>query len=704
MRLFSILSLSSLLVLNSHAQPATQTKLSLNMSNIIQAYGVNFYPPSNATAILDEQDLFGDPANGKGTSGCCKTAFEPTWTAEWYGPQLKPFFIIDLFQRYTLTSVWIYRGWGNYNLTVSVSDYPADPTQASNVFTWAFGHTDPGGQGYYAHNYSTNYPTGRYLSVSFSNPCGSSVLEMGVYGTVSSVPQLPTTIHPSTPTATSSTISAPLFSELLGTNGFALAGMDNVSSIVGSLREYNDWDWIENVQMENSFQPTYDVNFYLDDWYGNLSSLNIKNHQCMQKSAGWIHNHNNTEEGWKPLNDTILAIPLSAMNASYYTAVADHAYQVVARYGSKVVPDSNLQLASNQPRNSGLNTLTGLEIFNEVDGTWNGGRNGFFAPYEYAAMLSAAYDGHCSTMGPLMGGKNADPTFPIIHSGLAGLELAPDYFEAVRLWSISFRKDKQFPADVLNVHTYCRNPAGTIGVAPESCNIYNDLLRLCTYRDTYLPTLPIWLSEFGYDTVGGPSFSPGIGPYTPQDVQAMWLIRTVLLLARLVSPNGNACISRAHMYMLADVESTSGGVFATSGLLASSDFGYAPKVSWYYYSVFTKYLGSYTYTTMLPLDNTLPSYVMAQCFVNSATNSYGIILWSATSNATIINNADIPVSLSNCPVLNKGSQSITMIIPAVNQMKGNQTTLTPSTNGNNQVVSLTISEIPIMLFDGSIHE
>lgn len=699
--MFSFLPLlGSICVLVTHAQQP-QTKLSLNMSNIIQAYGVNFYPPSNATAVLDEQDLFGDPANGKGNSACCKTFFEPTWTAEWYGPQLTPMFIIDLFQPYTLTSIWTYRGWGTYNITVSVSNYPADPYQASDIFTWSFGHANPGGQGYYSHNYTTgNYPVGRYITVSFGNPCGSSFFELAIYGTVTDES---TSSSSSSSSFSLSTIPAAPLRELLGTNGFALAGMDNVSSIVGSLREYNDWDWIENIPEQNSFQPTYDVDFYLDYWYGNLTALGIKNHQCMQKSAGWIHNHNNTEEGWKPLNDTLLAIPLSAMNASYYTTVADHAYQVAARYGSKPVPDSNLQLASNQPRKSGLSTLTGLEVFNEVDGTWNGGRNGFFAPYEYAAMLSAAYDGHCNTMGPLMGAKNADPLFPVIHSGLAGLELAPDYFEAVRLWSISFRKDKKFPADVLNVHTYCRNTAGTIGVSPESCTIESDLLRLCAYRDTYLPGLPLWLSEFGYDTVGGPSFAPSIGPYKPQDVQAMWLIRTVLLLARLTSSSGNACISRAHMYMLADVESSSGGVFATSGLLASSDFGYAPKVSWYYYSVFTTYLGNYSYSSMVTLDNTVPSYVMAQCFINSLTNSYGLVVWSATSNATIVSQVNVPVSLTGCTVLKNGSTSVTMITPAVNQMHGNQTTVPTTTKGNNKIITIDISEIPVMLFDGSVH-
>jgi len=51
--------------------------------------------------------------------------------------------------------------------------------------------------------------------------------------------------------------------------------------------------------------------------------------------------------------------------------------------------------------------------------------------------------------------------------------------------------------------------------------------------------------------------SPAIGPYSSEVVQGQWLLRSVLAMARAgldASPYGNgACVSRATMYMLGDV-------------------------------------------------------------------------------------------------------------------------------------------------------
>lgn len=666
---------------------AQQTKISLSMQNAVHAYGVDWYPPSNASALLDEQQLAGDPAAGSG--GVPTTSWETTWDATWYcqpaSCQLAPFFFINLNGTYDITSIWAYRGYGHFNVSFQVTDYPANPSQSTGSGVFTVG--SPPGQGWISANF-TSPARGSYVNFQFSGPTGNSFYELVLYGT----PISPAAVVdlPVAPPA----LPLPPLRDLLGTNGFALDTMHNLSGIVGAIREYDDWDWTEHVQDQNAFQPTADNDFYLDWWYGNLTSvLHVDAHQCMQKSPAWLHNNTSNEEGWKPLTVEQLAIPFSAMNASYYSVVASHAYQVAARYGKVQVPLVNLKLAPNQPPATGLGSMSGLEVFNEVDGTWNGGRNGFFAPYEYAAMLSAAYDGHGGTMGPLMGAKAADPAFPVIHSGLAGVNV--DYIEGVRQWSMAYRADKKFPADFLNVHSYCRDPAGSRGVPPENCTLGDELLQLCSYRDAYLPGIPIWLSEFGYDTVGGPSVAPPVAGFSQQEVQAMWLIRTVLMLARLQSPiSGGACVSRAHMYMYADVESTSGGVFATSGLVASADFQYAPKVSFFYYSCFMTLFSSATFAGMVTVPG--QSDVYAQCFKDSVSGRYSLVVWSGTSTGATLPNVSVPVGLASCPVRTGTSTTMAWTIPAKDAMAGNVTAV-PVSGGTSAVV--TVTEVPCILSD-----
>ena len=97
-----------------------------------------------------------------------------------------------------------------------------------------------------------------------------------------------------------------------------------------------------------------------------------------------------------------------------------------------------------------------LRVFNEVNGFWNGGRGGYFTPYEYAAMLSAAYDGHAGALGPGYGARTADPSIKVAMSGLSAqtgiIGINFDYLEAMHLWVLHNRPNRDFPAQAINVH------------------------------------------------------------------------------------------------------------------------------------------------------------------------------------------------------------------------------------------------------------
>lgn len=59
------------------------------------------------------------------------------------------------------------------------------------------------------------------------------------------------------------------------------------------------------------------------------------------------------------------------------------------------------------------------------------GRKGYHSPVEYAAALSAFYDGHKGAMGPGYGVKTADPTMKVAMGGLVSIKL--DYLTTSEL-------------------------------------------------------------------------------------------------------------------------------------------------------------------------------------------------------------------------------------------------------------------------------
>jgi hypothetical protein len=438
--------------------------------------------------MFDEQDIAGDPAAGKG--GVCSIPWQSTWDSTYYGTQVHPFFILDLNATYSLTSVFAYRSWGTHNVSVIISHDGFSPSSPSALWVWAFGTLIPPGQGWINQSFASSPVSGRYVTVTADGPTGSGFLELVLYGTLTA---------PAPPPPPPLFIDVPPLSALLGANGFVWIPPENYTGIVGSIREYQDADWSEHTANESAFQPI-SIGFFLDDWYGNASTRGVGVHQCSQKSPQWVHgtsSNSSAEMAWKPLTDAQFATPLAASVASSYWVPADHAFQVGARYGRTPVPLGQLKLAPGQPPKTALGILDWFEPMNEVDGTWNDGRNGFYASVEYAAHLSAAYDGHGGSMGAGMGILAADPTMRVATSGLAGFDTAADYFETMRLWSVAHRPAGDFPAHALNVHHYSQNAAATAGISPEDDRLAEKLAALCAYRDAALPGKQVWLSEFG---------------------------------------------------------------------------------------------------------------------------------------------------------------------------------------------------------------
>ena len=440
----------------------------------------------------------------------------------------------------------------------------------------------------------------------------------------------------------------------------------------------------------------------MDEVYGNATKYNLNWHQCLQQTPGWIHNWNQSEDNWKPINDSIYFKKYSTIDPNSYIMIADHIWQVTARYGRNKINDSLLKLAPNksmwdstpQPRLSGMNLLKWVEIYNEPNCWWKD-RDIFFNAQEQAAMQSAAYDGHCGTMPKTVGVKNADPTMNVSLGAIANQTVIGKYiyiciyiyiksqklnyidrWQSTVWWAKQFRNSslcfKTFPAEAINVHFYAQNNELTAGISPEDYNVYENMLELAQFRDKNIPDVQLWVTEYGYDTNKASKYhAPSIGKFNSEQVQGMWIMRTILSMSA-------ANIQRAHQFMWADVQTNSTGPYATSGLVTNP--GYNPKDSyWYFTSMYRTLKNAY--------------FVNRQC--NKTTNiciqTYNIInkkayvLWCPSSSDKTVNGYSFNISSTNNKVL--------LITPTVGNPDGVKTNITV-TNG---LVTLDVSELPVFV-------
>jgi hypothetical protein len=317
---------------------------------------------------------------------------------------------------------------------------------------------------------------------------------------------------------------------------------------VGFVREYHNWAWDAGDGSPTApafpkdlvaFNPSYAAGgnaWFFDDYYAKLKAAGITVSPAIQGSVSWL-----TPDGsHKPMaKDADAADPRS------YRAHADHMFQFAARYGSRKVADSKLKLAPNQARKSGLGLLRYFENANEL-----------------AARSSADYDGHQKALGDTFGVKNADPQAQLVLGGLADLHL--DYIKAIKFWADTNRGG-DFPADVLDFHHYSNDIGGQgnsqVGISPEADKLKERLEKLVDYRNRYLPTKELWITEFGYDThPASIQRAAAIGTTPAEEVQTNWLVRSYFLLAA-------AGVDKAAQYMLRDVDPNNATQYSTSGLV-----------------------------------------------------------------------------------------------------------------------------------------
>ena len=383
------------------------------------------------------------------------------------------------------------------------------------------------------------------------------------------------------------------FDEMLGINAFIDDPIGRYD-FFGLVREYHNWRWAEHEEDQpypdnvNHWNPG-DSNWNFDALYQNLHRSGIVGCPSIKENLKWLRK-NHWENNTKPL------LPEgNPEDPRSYIAHADHMFQYAARYGRTVVADSLLKLADDQPRTSGLGYLRYFENWNEQNIWWKY-RAEYFTPYEFAAMSSADYDGHQQALGTTVGLKNADSTAQLVMSGLASLNF--DYVRAMKFWA-DHHRGGSFPADVLNFHHYSRYKDGDVryAISPEADSLQARLETIVECRDQYLPDCELWLTEFGYDTnSASPQGVPSIAGFTNEEVQGMWLVRSVLAAAA-------AGVDRTAIYMLRDVKDNDPSLYNTCGITSSKQSGWQPKPAWYYLKTLAEVLKGMRFEQAMPTDN-----------------------------------------------------------------------------------------------------
>jgi hypothetical protein len=333
-----------------------------------------------------------------------------------------------------------------------------------------------------------------------------------------------------------------------------------------------------------------------------------------------------------------------------------------ARYGSGLPTGLAAAIQGTQivnptdAQNLGKGYVKYIEDFNEHDAAWRdmlpdpqlnstnsadwGGTQNtewFFRPKEYAAMLSANYDGHQNS--PLFqigntnfhwGIKNMSPSTQVVMSGTA--DLRNNYINSVidefSLLSSKANRNGSLPFDIINMHFYptVNHPAmtdglynaflngiryfdinGNKGTFPEAANITLRERIAATLTGLHGGTTPVWLSEFGYDT-GGNSFveTKVIGSFDKEWVQGQWITRGIMEYAAGNAISLNTRLKKVILYELQDdisrqsINPNKVQAYAYSGLLNGTA---QPKRSWYHVRTFLNVLGNYSYTA-LPTEET----------------------------------------------------------------------------------------------------
>jgi hypothetical protein len=440
------------------------------------------------------------------------------------------------------------------------------------------------------------------------------------------------------------------------------------------IRHYLDWSSLESVQGQYSFNPVINGSWNLDAIYSTCKADNITALVDIKTCPNWFlasfpASLQNAEDVTAPYGSN-LSDPAS------YILVGKVAFQFAARYGSNTAVNKSLLSVDKTPRwandvvntvKVGLNTVKYVECNNEPDMWWGNSATKQTAE-QYAANMSAFYDGNVGKLGKNVGIKSADPNMIVVMGGLCNLPNAIQWIKDMVSWCAKNRGYKADGSvnlcfDVINYHNYSNS--NNSGAAPELSNAASEADAFVAEAKTIAGKPQVWLTENGYD-INSQSIqrAPAIGSKSALLVQADWILRSSLLYIK----HG---ISRLFFYQMYDNAPGNSTQYETAGLMASTS---ARRPSGNYLQEVSTLMGSYTYV------KTLSSSPMVDEYTNGTKIMW--ILWMPTAKgATATYSLNVGAKTATLYTLNPNSTSIT--------------SAAKTTTSN--VLSVAVSETPVIV-------
>ncbi|MES2873261.1 MAG: hypothetical protein V4708_06030 [Bacteroidota bacterium] len=391
--------------------------------------------------------------------------------------------------------------------------------------------------------------------------------------------------------------------------------MSLIKSFSG-VRHYLDWEKLEDSPGSYTFNPTRRGGWNYDAIYERCKRDGILVLACLKEAPNWLYN--TYPEGQRDANNVPAPYGSNLEDPASYIAQAKVAFQFAARYGSNKNVNPSLLSVNSTPRwtldpvnevKIGLDLIKYIEADNERDRWWLPNKRGFQTGRQYAAHLSAFYDGHKGQLGKNVGVKNADPTMKVVMGGLAKADVS--YVKEMIDWckeNRGYRSDGSVDLcfDVINYHLYSNDNKSTQwgeatrGVAPELSEISRVADEFTQLSIKHAGNIDVWMTEAGYDVnPGSPQRAIAIGSKSALITQADWILRSSLLYAR----HG---IKKVFYYQLFDDNAANPIQYGSSGL--ADGLKRRPAADYILQS--SKLMGEYIYKETLSRDPLVDVYVL----------------------------------------------------------------------------------------------
>ncbi len=442
----------------------------------------------------------------------------------------------------------------------------------------------------------------------------------------------------------------------------------------GSFRHYMDWEKLESEQGNYTFNPVHSGSWNYDAIYLRAKQDSVMMLADLKAVPAWFLNAYYPADQ-RDAEDVPAPYTANKSDPASYILQAQVAFQFAARYGYNGAVDRSLVSVNTAPRwtadppnevKIGMGLVKYIECDNERDKWWKGAK-AQQTGQEYAANMSAFYDGNKGKLGKNAGVKTADPNMLVVMGGLANanVQFVKDMIEWCRA-NRGYRADGSVDLcfDVINYHFYS-NDGGT-SITSVATKAYAPELGLGgTTADDFVKlgksiNLPVWITETGYDiNSASPQSAIAIGNKTALLTQADWIIRTSLLYAR----HG---IARLFFFQMYDDTPNGGGSYMTSGLVNDNT---TRRPSADYLLQVSKLMGNYAYASTLSADPLVDKYISGGKVMyaltipdqKGRTGSYLLDLGSAKSASvyTLTAGADAAVKSTVTTINGKLTVSIT---------------------------------------------